>query len=110
MFHRNKKTSNADCHKQSPSSAPLTKKQLNKETYTFIQSAKAFEQSEIDRIRRFSKIAWGAAGVCLLIAGLSVGAVAALSPLKVAYPFVLRVDNNTGATDIVSVMKEREDS
>ena len=81
MFHRNKKTSNADYHKQSPSSAPLTKKQLNKETYTFIQSAKAFEQSEIDRIRRFSKIA-----------------------------FVLRVDNNTGATDIVSVMKEREDS
>lgn len=110
MF-RKKKQNNPDPQQTSrKTSAPLTQKQLNKEAYAFIQAAKAFEQSEIDRIRRFSKIAWCATGACLLVAGLAVGAVAALSPLKTAYPFVLRVDNNTGMTDIVSVMKEREDS
>lgn len=110
MF-RKKKTNNAPAQQDGQqAAAPLSKKQLNKEASQFIQSAKAFEQSEIERIRKFAKIAWGAAGVCLLVTGLAVGAVAALSPLKVAYPFVLRVDNNTGMTDIVSVMKEREDS
>ena len=73
-----------------------------------MQSAKQFEQSEIERTRKFAKFAWISAGLCLFVAGAAVFAVAGLTPLKTAVPFVIRVDNNTGATDIVSIMKPRK--
>lgn len=86
------------------------RKKLSQEANNFIQSAKAFEQSEIERVKRFSKIAWTAAGLCLLVAGLAIGAVVGLTPLKTVEPFVLRVDNSTGAVDIVTTMKQKEAS
>ena len=76
----------------------------------FIQAAKAFESSEIDRVRRNSKIAWRLAAGCLILAGVAIGAVAGLTPLKTTTPFVIRVDNNTGATDIVTTLKHSEKS
>ncbi|XDZ52307.1 virB8 family protein [Neisseriaceae bacterium CLB008] len=76
----------------------------------FIQAAKAFESSEIDRVRRNSKIAWRLAAGCLVLAGVAIGAVAGLTPLKTTTPFVIRVDNNTGATDIVTTLKHSEKS
>ncbi len=76
----------------------------------FIQAAKAFESSEIDRVRRNSKIAWRLAAGCLVLAGVAIGAVAGLTPLKTTTPFVIRVDNNTGATDIVTTLKHSEQS
>ena len=42
--------------------------------------------------------------------GLSIGAIAGLTPLKTVTPFVIRVDNNTGATDIVTQLKTAEKS
>ncbi|MDK4605446.1 type IV secretion system protein, partial [Kingella kingae] len=44
------------------------------------------------------------------LTGLAVGAVLGLTPLKTVQPFVIRVDNNTGATDIVTTMKKQEKS
>lgn len=85
------------------------KKSLNKTAQQYIQSAKDFEQSEIDRVRKNAKIAWRLSFVMAGIAALSVGAVTMLTPLKSVQPFVIRVDNNTGLTDTVSVMKERQD-
>lgn len=85
-----------------------SKNKLNREALKFMQSAKAFEQSDIERTQRNAKIAWRIAGVCLLITGIAVGAVAGLTPLKTVEPFVIRVDNNTGATDIVTVMKNQQ--
>lgn len=76
----------------------------------FIQSAKAFEKSEIELVRRNSKIAWRITGACIVIMGVAIGAVAGLTPLKTVTPFVIRVDNNTGATDIVTQLKTAEKS
>lgn len=74
----------------------------------FIQEAKEFHKSEIDRVRKNSRIAWRISGVCLVITGLAVGAVAGLTPLKTTQPFLVRVDNNTGATDVVTTLKTAE--
>ena len=90
----------------------MTQKQPSsqKAASKFIQSAKAFEKSEIERVRKNSKIAWRITTACLLIMGLSIGAIAGLTPLKSVTPFVIRVDNNTGATDIVTQLKTAEKS
>ncbi len=90
----------------------MTQKSMSsqKAVNKFIQSAKAFEKSEIDRIRKNSKIAWRITAACLLIMGLAIGAIAGLTPLKTVTPFVIRVDNNTGATDIVTQLKTSEKS
>ena len=44
------------------------------------------------------------------ITGLAVGAVAGLTPLKETRPYVIKVDNNTGQTEIVTMMKNQEQS
>ena len=82
----------------------------NKKALAFIQAAKQFEQSEIDSVRRNNKIAWRITAVCLVLSGMAIGAVAALTPLKTTEPFMVRVDNNTGATDIVTTLKHSEKS
>lgn len=84
--------------------------QNKRDAIKFIQAAKDFEKSEIERIRKNSKIAWRISGVCLVLTGIAIGAVAGLTPLKTVEPFVIRVDNNTGATDIVTTLKQTEKS
>lgn len=76
----------------------------------FIQSANAFEKSKIKTVKLFSKISWAITAVSLIVTVLSVFAVASMSPLKTVEPFVIRVDNNTGVTDIVTTLKESEES
>lgn len=76
----------------------------------FIQQANQFEKSQIDAIKRNNKTAWRITAVSLLLAVLSVIAVMLLTPLKTVTPYVIRVDNNTGATDIVTVIQQSETS
>lgn len=80
------------------------------QTSDFIQSANAFEKSRINSIKRSNKISWAITFISLLVTVLSLFAVAVLSPLKTVEPFVIRVDNNTGATDIVTTVKNAEES
>ena len=44
----------------------------------------------------------------LVVAGLAVGAVFGLTPLKEAVPFVQRVNQTTGEVDIVTTVKNKE--
>lgn len=87
-----------------------TSNQSRRAASKMVDEAKKFHQTDIERTRKTAKIAWYVAGGCMIIAGVAVGAVAALTPLKTVEPFVVRVDNNTGATDIVTVMKQHETS
>lgn len=73
---------------------------------TFIQKAQEFERSQIDAVGRNNRLAWRVAGVSMFISVLAVGAVIGLTPLKSVQPFVLRVDNNTGATDVVTSIRD----
>lgn len=75
---------------------------------SFMQAAQAFEVSEVENTKKRERIAWRICGVFGLITVLSVGAVIALAPLKTVEPFVLRVDKNTGVTDVVTMLEEKE--
>jgi len=86
--------------KQNAESSP------RQEAITFIQKAQEFERSQLDAVRRNNRVAWRVAGVSMFISVLAVGAVIGLTPLKSVQPFVLRVDNNTGATDVVTSIRD----
>lgn len=75
-------------------------------TLDFIKASKAFEESRIEMVEKSKKIAWRIAiGACALSVALVIGIISLL-PLKEVRPYVVRVDNNTGATDIVTVLGE----
>lgn len=73
--------------------------QLTKE---MIQAGQAWETDEIVRANRSERRAWIFAGVSMACAIAACIAIAGLTPLKSVEPFVVRVDKNTGFTDIVT--------
>lgn len=76
------------------------------ELQAYFARARLWEQDQLAAAHRSRRTAWGvAAGACLL-ATVSVGAVAALSPLKSVEPFVVRVDNASGIVDVVSGLQQ----
>lgn len=73
-------------------------------SHDFIKAAKEFEESRIGDIEASERKAWRVAyGACGL-AVASVVAIMLLTPFKEVRPYVIRVDNNTGATDIVTML------
>lgn len=86
---------------------PLTPERQASE---FIQSANAFEKSRVETSKKMAKIAWAVAGISCVCTALSIGAVMGLTPLKEVQPFLVRVDNNTGVTDLVTTLKTKEDT
>lgn len=73
----------------------------------YLKEAKTWETDAVLRSRRSERIAWrvAIAGGALAIAG--VGAVAGLAPFKEVEPFLVRVDKNTGFTDIITRVDEQ---
>lgn len=72
----------------------------------FITAAKEFEESRIADIEKSRAIAWRVAiGACTMSA-MAMLAVVGLTPLKEVQPYVIRIDNNTGATDIVTTLRD----
>lgn len=80
------------------------------EALAFLDAAKAWETDQVMRAQRSERRAWRFAGLGLVIALISVAAVALLTPLKTVEPFVVRVDKNTGATDIVTQLTDQKES
>ena len=80
------------------------------ETLAFLDAAKAWETDQVMRAQRSERRAWRFAGLGLVIALIAVTAVALLTPLKTVEPFIVRVDKNTGATDIVTRLTHRRES
>lgn len=87
---------------------PKNEKTPYQQATSFIQSASEFEKSRIISIKRNNKIAWGITFVSVALTALSIATVAFITPLKSVEPFVIRVDNNTGATDIVTTIKNAQ--
>lgn len=73
-------------------------------SHDFVQASLQFEKSRITDIEKSKKVAWYVAGGACICALASTLAVVALTPLKTVEPYVIRVDNNTGQTDIVTVL------
>lgn len=74
----------------------------------YFAEARAWEDDVSARTARSERTAWRVAAGSSLIAVLSVCALAAVAPLKTVEPFVIRVDNNTGVTDVISTLTETD--
>ncbi|EGD0458518.1 conjugal transfer protein TraG, partial [Escherichia coli] len=73
---------------------------IKKENKQIFDAVKQFERNEIATVQGKAKFITRIA-VVLLISNIALAAaIAFLSPLKTAVPFVIRVDNNTSYTDI----------
>lgn len=91
---------------------PKKKKTINarQASQDFINASKDFEISRVDEIERSRSIAWRVAIGACVIAICAVVAVMLLTPLKEVRPYVIRVDNNTGETDIVTMLESSKSS
>lgn len=71
----------------------------------FVNASKEFEISRVDEIEQSRTVAWRVAIGACVVAICAVVAVMLLTPLKEIRPYVIRVDNNTGETDIVTMLE-----
>lgn len=75
-----------------------------KDFNNYFKEALSWETNKVREIEQSRKTAWRVASASGAIAFVSVLAVAALVPLKVVEPFVIRVDNATGIVDVVEAL------
>ena len=72
----------------------------------YIKEAKSWETDRIMHLEQSRRTAWRIALAAGLIAFFAVAAIVLLTPLKQVEPFVIRVDNSTGAVDVVSKLTD----
>lgn len=78
-------------------------------SHDFINASRAFEKSRMGEIEKSRVLAWKIAFGACVIAVINAIAIIGLTPLKTVQPYVIRYDNNTGATDIVTMFNGIED-
>ncbi|MFC3216513.1 virB8 family protein [Novosphingobium panipatense] len=66
----------------------------------YFQEARSWDQDRVRDAIRSRRLAWIIAGIAGIVACAAVLAVAALAPLKTVEPFVIRVNQTTGAVDV----------
>lgn len=72
----------------------------------YFKEARSWDEDSIARSRKSEKRAWFVAGAAAVVVVIQGFALASMVPLKSVEPFVVRVDNNTGLVDVVSVLAE----
>lgn len=89
---------------------PKEKRESKKRTREHFESVNKFENDRLTFHKTLAKvgIVFGFFGLCVGL--VSVIAVSFLTPLKTVEPFAIRVDNNTGYTDIVKPLKNVEET
>ncbi|MDP2011546.1 MAG: VirB8/TrbF family protein [Phenylobacterium sp.] len=70
----------------------------------YFGEAQSWDADRLRTAERSRRLAWIAAGAAGLVAIAAVGAVAALTPLKTVVPYVVRVDRNTGAVEVMTAL------
>ncbi|WP_455476211.1 virB8 family protein [Bartonella sp. B17] len=85
---------------------PVKAERLN----TYYEESKGLERELISEFIKSRKTAWRVAGAIgiLGLLGMICGVIGFFQPAPT--PLVLRVDNTTGAVDVISVMREHEDT
>ncbi|OPY76832.1 MAG: Type IV secretion system protein virB8 [Syntrophorhabdus sp. PtaU1.Bin153] len=71
------------------------------------QKALDWETSRTEQIEKSERTAWMVAKVASGVAILSTAAIVLMLPLKETVPYLVRVDKNTGHTDIVTTLKNK---
>jgi type IV secretion system protein VirB8 len=82
-----------------------TKAALEKE---YFSEARSWDIDTTFRMKKSERRAWLVAVIAIALAVIEGFAIASLTPLKSIEPFVIRVDNNTGLVDVVSVLAETD--
>ncbi|NNU63377.1 virB8 family protein [Ochrobactrum soli] len=72
----------------------------------YFERSRRWEQDELRSALRSKRLAWTVAAIASIGMIVSVGAVAALAPLKSVEPFLVRVDNTNGIVDTVASLKD----
>jgi type IV secretion system protein VirB8 len=66
-----------------------------------------WETSRTEQIEKSERTAWMVAKVASVIAILAMAALVLLLPLKESIPYLVRVDKNTGHTDVVTILDSK---
>lgn len=85
----------------------LSPKELEK---CYFEETTSWEIDRLTRIAKSERRAWIVAGASIVTTVLSLIALAAITPLKTVEPYVIRVDNTTGNVDIVTTLKESQNT
>jgi type IV secretion system protein VirB8 len=72
----------------------------------YLEESKGLERDLLEEQVRSKAVAWRVAAVSWVLLGLSLVGYVLLLPLKKVEPYVVRVDNATGAVDIVTVLRD----
>lgn len=67
----------------------------------YFEEARRWDEDRLASALRSRRLAWAAAGCATLLASVATAAVALIAPLKTVEPFVIRVEETTGAVDVV---------
>ncbi|MDM0029129.1 virB8 family protein [Variovorax saccharolyticus] len=87
-----------------------TKKAPNRLPQTFVQAAIDFERLKTDELRRSRKVAWMIAGLSTAICAISILAfLVAMLTRTEPEPTILKVDQSTGATEVLRSMRDDHD-
>lgn len=86
---------------QAPEDPAKARRELARDTREYLDESRRFHRSEIERSKRSEKIAWRLVCFSFVITFMAVGAVLGLTPLKELVPYTIRVNDNSGFTDIV---------
>jgi len=84
----------------------MQSKAMKADFENYLKEARSWETDKVRELLKSRKTAWWVASASGLIALIAVLAVAILTPLKTTEPFVIRVDNTTGAVDVIQAMKD----
>ncbi|WP_375644042.1 VirB8/TrbF family protein, partial [Bartonella sp. AP83NXGY] len=71
-----------------------------KDIEQYIAEARSFDQDRMLASRRTTRASLAIAAISVIVALISSLAVITLTPLKTVEPFVIRVDNSTGITEV----------
>ena len=80
---------------------PVAAREISLAIQSYTNAARWFESNVAEGYMRSAKNAKRLAAFFGVLAFMSIGAVLGLTPLKTVVPYLVRVDNNTGFTDLV---------
>jgi type IV secretion system protein VirB8 len=84
----------------------MVSKVEKKDFAQYLAETKSWETDKVAAAEKSKKLAWIIAATAGGLTFLSVFALAMLSPLKTAVPYVIRVDKTTGAVDVVNALSD----
>ncbi|CAN7646303.1 VirB8/TrbF family protein [Phenylobacterium sp. LjRoot225] len=75
----------------------------------YFEEARRWDQDRVLAANRSKRLAWTVASVSAALSIAAVAAIAALVPLKTVEPFVVRVNETSGAVDVMTGLKGERD-